>query len=118
MTRCSDVRVYHRNYATNYVEVLKSSGVASIARVDFYREVLGQTSVYLGAATSAPFKANVTVNDVVVNTFILVRAVITTSDGFVLHASFGGRCREFNYAPTDLTLSNTQLSVRRAGVRP
>ncbi len=100
------------NYLTNYVEVQKVNGSATIAKVDFFRDVRGFPSRFLASLANAPFSVGFSVSDVAVNSPVVIRAVITTSDGLTLHGTFVGRVREQNLPPTDILLSANSVAVR------
>jgi hypothetical protein len=51
------------------------------------------------------------VSDLDVNTVVVVEGVITASDGSKTYATFAGRVREFNLAPTDVTISTASIKV-------
>jgi hypothetical protein len=103
------------NSLTNFVEVTKSGSTASITRVDFYRTVAGQASRFLSSATASPFRTSFSVSDLDINTVVTIEATITASDGTLVYATFAGRVREPNLAPTDIRISAATVAVRYAG---
>jgi hypothetical protein len=99
------------NSVTNFVEVTKASGTATITRVSFYRDVLGSSYSLLGTVSSSPFRAGFSVSDLDVNTVVNILAVVTCSDGSVVYSVFSGRVREPNLAPTDIRVSVGSIQV-------
>ena len=102
---------YGRNTLTNYVEVTKAGGTATITKVVFYRDVLGAAFTLLNTLTAAPFKVGFSVSDLDVNTVVNVVAAVTCSDGNVVYMTFSGRVREPNLSPTDIRVSVSNIQV-------
>lgn len=100
------------NSVTNYAEVAKASGVSTITKVVFYRDVVGSAYSLLGTVSSSPFKVGFTVSDLDVNTVVNIVAVVTCADGSVLYTVFSGRVREPNLSPTDIRVSVSSIRVR------
>jgi hypothetical protein len=109
---------YDRNTLTNYVEVTKAGGTATITKVVFYRDVLGAAFTLLNTLTAAPFKVGFSVSDLDVNTVVNVVAAVTCSDGNVVYMTFSGRVREPNLSPTDIRVTVSTIQVRRLSRSP
>jgi hypothetical protein len=90
--------------------VVPAAGV-TITRVQFFRNVLGAASVELGTVTAAPWRIGFTVNTLDVNTPVAVMASVTLSTGVVVEATFTGRVREKNSAPTNILISASSVLV-------